>query len=186
MSSEEVYLDATDRMEKAVGTLEHQLRSIRTGRASPGLVDQIRVDYYGTQTPLGQIANIATPDPQLIVIRPFDPSCLKEVERAILQSDIGITPKNDGKLIRLAIPPLSEERRRQFAGHVRQMGEQAKVAIRNVRREANREIDKLKSDSVISEDAAYNAKDEIQDLTKESETKVDDLIRRKSEEIMKF
>lgn len=186
MSAEDVYLEAAEKMEKATEVLEHQLRSLRTGRASAALVDQIRVDYYGAQTPLGQMANIATPDPQLIVIRPFDPSCTKEVEKAILQSDIGITPNSDGKLIRLGIPPLSEERRKQLAGHVRQVGEQAKVAVRNVRREANRAIDKLKDDSTIPEDEAYKSKDEIQELTKDSETKVDDLVKRKSEEIMKF
>jgi len=186
MPAEEAYLEASDKMAKAVSVLEHQLRTIRTGRASPALVDQIRVDYYGSPTPLGQIANIASPDPQLIVIRPFDPSALKDIEKAIMQSDVGITPASDGKLIRLAVPPLSEERRKQLAGQVRGMGEQAKVAIRNVRRDANRDIDKLKDDSAISEDEAYKAKDEIQTLTKESEEKVDKVIKKKSDEIMKF
>jgi len=186
MSAEEIYLEAAEKMEKAVEVLEHQLRTIRTGRATTALVDHIRVDYYGTPTPLGQMANIATPDPQLIVIRPFDPSCAKDVEKAILQSDIGVTPANDGKLIRLAIPPLSEERRKQLATQVRNMGEQGKVAIRNVRREANRDVDKLKDDSAISEDEAYNSKEEIQELTKDSEAKVDETIKRKSEEILKF
>ena len=186
MSAEEVYLQAADKMEKAQKVFENQLRSVRTGRASPALVDQIRVEYYGTQTPLNQIANIATPDPQLIVIRPFDPSATKAVEKAILQSDIGITPASDGKLIRLAVPPLSEERRRHIAGQVRQMGEQAKVAVRNVRREANREIDSLEDASTISEDAAYKAKEEIQELIKESEKKISEVVERKSEDIMKF
>jgi len=186
MAVEEAYLEASDKMEKAVGVLAHQLRTIRTGRASAALVDQIRIDYYGAQTPLGQIANIATPDPQLIVIRPFDPSIVKTVEKAILQSEIGITPNTQGKLIRLAIPPLSEERRKQLAGQVRGMGEQAKVAVRNVRREANREIDKLKDDKAISEDEAYKTKEDVQELTKESEEKIDEVVRKKSEEIMKF
>jgi len=149
MSAEEVYLEAADKMEKAIAALEGQLRA---------LVDRIRVDYYGAQTPLGQIANIAVPNPQLIVIRPFDPTANKAIEKAILQSDIGITPNNDGKLIRLAIPPLSEERRKQLAALVRNAGEQAKVAIRNIRRE----------------------------LTKDSEKKVDALVVKKSDEIMKF
>jgi len=185
-SAEDVFLEASEKMEKAVAVLEHQLRVIRTGRASAALVDHVRVDYYGTQTPLGQIANVATPDPQLIVIRPFDPSATKAIEKAILQSDVGITPQSDGKLIRLVIPPLSEERRKQLAAQVRHMGEQAKVAVRNVRREANRDVDRLKDDSVISEDEAFKAKEDIQDLTKESEGKIDDLVKRKSEEIMKF
>jgi len=186
MSAEETYLEASDKMDKAVSVMEQQLRTIRTGRASPALVDQIRIDYYGAQTPLSQIANVATPDPQLIVIRPFDPSVTKDVEKAILQSDIGITPNSDGKLIRLAVPPLSEERRKQLANQVRGMGEQAKVAVRNVRREANREIDKLKEGSTISEDEAYKAKDAIQELTKDSEKKVDEVVNRKSKEIMTF
>ncbi len=186
MSADDIYLEAADRMEKAVHAFEHQLRTIRTGRASPSLVDHIRVDYYGAMTPLGQIANIATPEPQLIVIRPFDPTALKAIEKAILGSEVGITPNNDGKLIRLAIPPLSEERRRQLANQVKQLGEQAKVAIRNVRRDANRDIDKLEADSAVTEDQAHKSKDDIQELTKDSETKVDDLIKRKSEEIMKF
>jgi ribosome recycling factor len=186
MSADDAYLEAADKMEKAVGALEHQLRTIRTGRASASLVDHVRVDYYGAQTPLGQIANIATPDPQLIVIRAFDPSALKAIEKAILQSELGVTPNNDGKLIRLAIPPLSEERRRQLASQVKQMGEQAKVAIRNVRRDAKREIEKLEEDGKISEDQSFKAVEELQDLTKESESKTDQIVSRKSEEIMKF
>lgn len=186
MSTEDVYIEAADRMEKAVEAMEHQLRSIRTGRASPALVDHLRIDYYGAQTPLGQIANIAAPEPQMLVIRPFDPSAVKIIEKAIQTSDIGITPNSDGKLIRLAIPPLSEERRRQLASQVKSMGEQAKVAIRNVRRDANRDIEKLESDSVISEDDSYKGKEEIQELTKDSETKVEAILTRKTEEIMKF
>jgi ribosome recycling factor len=186
MSTEDVYLEAADRMEKTVEALEHQLRTIRTGRASPALVDHLRIDYYGAQTPLGQIANIAAPEPQMLVIRPFDPSAVKTIEKAIQASDIGITPNSDGKLIRLAIPPLSEERRRQLAAQVKQMSEQAKVSIRNIRRDANRDIDKQQSDSVISEDEAYKGKDEVQELTKESETKADAILNRKTEEIMKF
>jgi len=186
MSADDVYLEAADKMEKAVGALEHQLRTIRTGRASASLVDHVRVDYYGAQTPLGQIANIATPDPQLIVIRAFDPTALKAIEKAILQSELGVTPNNDGKLIRLVIPPLSEERRRQLASQVKQMGEQAKVAIRNVRRDAKRDIEKLEEDGQISEDQSFKAVEELQELTKESEGKTDEVVSRKSEEIMKF
>ena len=150
------------------------------------LVDQVRVDYYGAQTPLNQIANIAAPDPQLIVVRPFDPTAAKAIEKAILQSDIGITPANDGKLIRLAIPPLSEERRKQLASQVRNMGEQARIAVRNVRREANREVGKLEDDSKIPEDDAFKAREEIQELTKAAEDKISKIIARKSEDIMKF
>jgi len=186
MAAEEVYLEAAEKMKKAVAVLEHQLRTIRTGRASVALVDQIRIDYYGAQTPLGQIANIATPDPQLIVIRPFDPSAVKTIEKALLQSDIGITPNSDGKLIRLAVPPLSEERRKHLAAQVKTMGEQAKVAIRNIRREANREVDKLQHASEIAEDDAYKAKDDIQELTNDSEKIIAEIVQRKSKEIMRF
>ena len=186
MSAEDIYLETDDKMDKAVAVLEQQLRTVRTGRATPALVDQVRVDYYGTQTPLNQIANIAAPDPQLIVIRPFDPTAAKAIEKAILQSDIGITPANDGKLIRLAIPPLSEERRKQLASQVRNMGEQAKIAVRNVRREANREVGKLEDDSKIPEDDAFKAREEIQELTKAAEHKISKIIARKSEDIMKF
>ena len=186
MSSEDIYLETADKMEKAVAVLEQQLRTVRTGRASPALVDQVRVEYYGAQTPLNQIANIVAPDPQLIVIRPFDPTATKAIEKAILQSDIGITPANDGKLIRLAIPPLSEERRKQLASQVRNMGEQAKVAVRNVRREANREVGKLEDDSEIPEDDAFKAREEIQELTREAEEKISKIVAQKSEDIMKF
>jgi ribosome recycling factor len=144
------------------------------------------VEYYGSQTPLGQMANIATPDPALIVIRPFDPTALKAIEKAIMQSDMGVNPNSDGKLIRIAIPPLSEERRRQLASQVKQMGEQAKVAIRNIRRDAKRDIEKLEEDSKISEDQSFKAIEDLQELTKESEGKTDAVVERKSEEIMKF
>jgi ribosome recycling factor len=186
MSAEEVYMEAAEKMEKAIAVLQGQLRTVRTGRASAGMVENLRVEYYGASTPLNQIANIATPDPQMIAIRPFDPSALKDIEKAIQQSDIGISPSNDGKLIRLSVPPLSEERRKQFAGQVKTQGEQSKVAVRNVRREANRDIDKLKEDKVIPEDEAFKTKDEIQELIKDSEKKVDTIVKQKSEEIMKF
>jgi ribosome recycling factor len=186
MSADDVFLEAADKMEKAVSALEHQLRTIRTGRASASLVDHIRVEYYGSQTPLGQMANIATPDPALIVIRPFDPTALKAIEKAIMQSDMGVNPNSDGKLIRIAIPPLSEERRRQLASQVKQMGEQAKVAIRNIRRDAKRDIEKIEEDGGISEDQSFKAIEDLQELTKESEGKTDAVVERKSEEIMKF
>jgi ribosome recycling factor len=185
MSAENVYLETAEKMEKAVAAMEHQLRTVRTGRASAALVDHIRVDYYGTPTPLGQIANIATPDPALIVIRPFDPTALKVIEKAILQSDMGVNPANDGKLIRIAIPPLSEERRRHIASQIKQMGEQAKVAIRNVRRDAKRDIEKLEEDGELSEDQSHKALEDLQELTKESEGKTDAIVEKKSQEIMK-
>ena len=185
MSVEEVYLEAADKMEKAHKILENQFRGVRTGRASRALVEHIRVEYYGAQTPLNQIANIATPDPQLIVIRPFDPSSLKAIEKAILQSDIGITPATDRKLIRLAVPPLSEERRKQLAHQVRQMGEQAKVAIRNIRREANRDINNLQEASTITEDDCRRGKDGVQELTGTYEGRISEILDKKTADIMK-
>ena len=186
MPAEDICLEAIERMEKSVEALQHRFRGVRTGRASAALVDSVRVDYYGSSTPLGQIANISTPDPQLIVIRPFDPSSLKDIEKAILASELGITPQNDGKFIRLAVPSLSEERRRQLAGQVRDMGEEAKIAIRNIRRDANKEIDREQKEKLISEDEAYDAKEEIQKATKDSETEVDNTVKKKTEEIMSF
>ena len=186
MPAEDICLEAIERMEKSVETLQQRFRGVRTGRASAALVDSIRVDYYGSPTPLSQIANIATPDPQLIVIRPFDPSSLKAIEKAIQSSELGITPQSDGKFIRLAVPALSEERRRQLAGQVRDMGEEAKIAIRNIRRDANKDIDREEKEKLISEDEAYEAKDEVQKATKDSESEVDGIVKKKTEEIMSF
>jgi len=184
MPVDDILLDAEERMEKSVGVLGNSLRALRTGRASPALVEHIRVDYYGTPTPLRQIANIGTPEPQLIVIRPFDPGSLKAIEKAIQQSDIGINPQSDGKFIRLVIPPMSEERRRQLATQVKHMGEEAKVAIRNVRRDANKAIEQAQKDGLISEDEMYRAKEDVQELTKQYEGKVDELVKAKTEEVM--
>ena len=170
-------------MEKSLDVLRDDLRVVRGGRATVGLVDRLRVDYYGSQTPLAQIAAIATPEPQLIVIRPYDPGALGNIERAILTSDLGLTPQSDGKMIRLSVPALSEERRRQLVGHVREMGERAKLAIRSIRRDANKAIDQAMKDKLCGEDEAHRAKDEILDLTHEHETKVDELVEEKTEEI---
>ena len=182
----DVLSDADDRMGKAIGALKRTLATIRTGRASPSLVENVQVDYYGTPTPMNQLATIAIPEARLILIQPWDKKALSGIEKALLASDLGLNPSNDGTVIRLPIPPLSEERRKQLANQVRKMGEQAKVAIRNIRREANREIDNLKDASTVAEDDAYKAREKIQDLTKESENKVSEIVRRKSEAIMKF
>jgi len=186
MPADDILLDAEERMEKAVDSLGHSLRTVRTGRASPALLDHIRVDYYGSPTPLRQLANIGAPEPQLIVILPFDPGCIKDIERAVQQSDIGITPQNDGKFIRLVIPPLSEERRKQLASQVREMGEETKVAIRNIRRDANKTADQEKRDGVLAEDEAFRTRDEIQSLTRDYEGKVDEVVKAKSDEVMTF
>ena len=185
MGIDDVLLDAEERMEKAVRVFGDGLRVIRTGTASSGLVEGIKVDYYGSPTPLRQIAQIAIPDPQLIVIKPFDPSCLGDIEKAIQTSDIGIHPQSDGKVIRLTVPGLSQERREQMVARIRQMAEEARVAVRNIRRDANRHLDREQKDSAISEDDCRRAKDDVQELTDQYEGKVDELLEKKTEDIMR-
>ncbi|HUU43004.1 MAG TPA: ribosome recycling factor [Planctomycetota bacterium] len=184
MPVDDVLLEAEDKMEKAVAHLVEEYRGVRTGRASSGLVEHLKVDYYGSPTPLKQLANIGTPEPQLIVIKPYDPGSLKEVEKAILTSDLGITPQSDGKVIRLAVPSLSEERRKQLIHHAKEMSEEAKVAIRNIRRDANKVLDQEKKDGTIPEDEMYRGKDEVQKLTDGYEQKVDAHLKKKSDEIL--
>lgn len=184
MPKDDIILEAEEKMEKAAQVLDSSLRTIRSGRASRGLVEHVKVNYYGQQSPLNQIANIGVPEPQLIVIRPFDPSALGEIEKAILRADIGINPQNDGKLIRLAVPPLSEDRRKQLATQVKHMGEEAKVALRNIRRDANKTIDREEDESIITEDDAHRGKEDILELIHEYENKVDEMIKSKSDEIM--
>ena len=185
MPIDEILLDAEMRMEKAVEVLRDNLRGIRTGTASAGLVDSIRVDYYGSPTPLKQIAQIAVPDPQLIVIKPYDPNSLGEIEKAIQTSDVGIHPQNDGKVIRLAVPPLSQERREKMANRVRTLAEEARIAARNVRRDANRQVDQEEKQAGVSEDICRRAKEQVQELTDQYEDEIDETLEKKTEDIMK-
>src|SRR5437660_12374969 len=141
MTSEEILFDGEERMEKAANVFKDELRGLRTGRATPALVDSLRVEAYGSPTPLKQLAQINTPDPQQIVIRPFDPSCLKDVEKAIRSSDLGMSPNNDGKMIRLTVPPMSGEQRQKMVTRIKKSAEEAKVALRNIRRDANTHCD---------------------------------------------
>ena len=184
MPVEDILFDAEERMEKAVDVFTTELRTIRTGRASSSLVEHIKVDYYGTQTPLRDIAQIGTPDPRLIAIKPFDPSSIKEIVKAIQASELGITPQTDGKMVRLTIPPLSTERRQQLSQHVKHLSEETKIAVRNVRRDANKQLEIEEKDSTITEDESFKAKAEIQELTKKYEKSVDDHAAKKVEEIM--
>jgi len=184
MPYDDILLDAEDRMEKAVAALRSQFRTLRSGRANPGLVENIKVDAYGTPTPLKGVASISVPEPRQILIRPFDRGLIGEIERALLKSDIGLTPNSDGKIIRLPVPPLSEERRRQMVSRIRSMGEEAKVAVRNIRRDANKQADKEKNDSVITEDDLYKLKDEVQALTSGFEKKIDEALAEKTDELM--
>jgi ribosome recycling factor len=184
MPYDDILLDTEERMEKAVNALKEQFRTIRSGRAQAGLVEQIRVDYYGTLTPLRQMANISVPDPRTIFIRPYDPSVCGEVEKAILKSDLGITPANDGKLLRLSVPPLSEERRKKLVQQIRTHAEESKTAIRNIRRDANKEIDKQKKDGTLTEDEAFDAREEVQELTSKYEKHIDEAVDHKSKEML--
>jgi len=184
MPTKEIVSGSESRMKKAVEILQDELKGVRTGRASTGLVENIKVDYYGTATPLKQMATIAAPQADMIVIKPFDPASVKEIEKAIKSSDLSIAPIVDGKLIRLNIPPLSEERRGQLAGQAKQMGEQAKVSIRNMRREANKQLEKEQKDKIITEDDLQTGKKQVDDVTKEYTDKIDSVIRAKSDEIM--
>jgi ribosome recycling factor len=171
-------------MKKAVEILQDELKSVRTGRASTGLVENIKADYYGTPTPLKQMATLATPQADMIVIKPFDPASTKEIEKAIKNSDLSIAPIVDGKLVRLHVPPLSEERRRQLAQQAKHAGEQAKVSIRNVRRDANKQLEKEQKDKLITEDDLQAGRKQIDDITKEYTDKVDLAVKNKSDEIM--
>ena len=171
-------------MKKAVEFLQTELRSVRTGRASAGLVENLSVEYYGTPTPLKQMATIATPDADMIIVKPFDPASLKDIEKAIKNSDLSLAPILDGKVIRLSVPPLSGERRDQLAQQVKQMGEKTKVSIRNIRRDANKALDEEQKNKVITEDDRDKGKKQIDDFTKEHTRQIDKTIKNKSDEIM--
>lgn len=184
MTSEEILFDTEERMEKATNVFRDELRGLRTGRATPALVDSIRVEYYGSPTPLKQLAQISTPDPQQIVIRPFDQSCLKDIEKAIRSSDLGMSPNNDGKLIRLTVPPMSGEQRQKMVTRIKKLAEEAKVAIRNVRRDGNKHFETAEKNKEMTEDERDQGKEEVQNLTKKFEDKVAELSEKKSKEVM--
>ena len=184
MDYDTILLDAEERMEKACGVLQEKFRGMRTGRATPGLVEGVRVEYYGSPTPLKQIANISAPEADLIVIKPFDPSVLGEIEKAIMKSDVGIHPSNDGKVVRLQVPPLSQERRQQLAARAKETAEESRIAIRNIRRDANKSADETKK--TISEDDVKALKESVQELVKTYEKKIDGLLKEKTEELTSF
>lgn len=170
-------------MEAAIDYLHKEFRGIRTGRASGALVEHIKVEYYGSPTDLRQLASISAPESNLIIVKPFDPSGLKDIERAIQASDLGITPSSDGKVIRLIVPPLSIERRNQLASQVKKMGEASRITIRNARRDGNKDADKQQKASELTEDEAKKGKDAIQKLTDQYEKKVTELLESKTKEI---
>src|SRR6201993_4003231 len=184
MTSEEILFDGEERMEKAVNVFRDELRGLRTGRATPALVDGLRVEYYGSPTPLKQMAEISTPDPQQIVIRPFDQSVLKDIEKAIRSSDLGMSPNNDGKMIRLTVPPMSGEQRQKLVQRIKKSAEEAKVACRNIRRDANKQFDQAEKNKEMTEDERDDGKEEVQTLLKKFEDKVGEMADKKTKEIM--
>lgn len=186
MPVDDILLEAQDKMEKALEVLVGELKGIRTGRATPGLVENVRVDYYGSPTPLKTIAGISAPDPRLLIIKPFDPSSLGDIEKAIQKSDLGLNPSSDGKMLRLAVPPLSEERRKQLGKQAKETSEKAKLTIRNARRDGIKQGEDEEKDGAISEDEKFKLKDEIQKLLEEHEKKCADILEKKTKEIMEI
>jgi ribosome recycling factor len=182
--TQEQIADAKTRMHKAVEALKHELVTIRTGRANPGLVEHLKADYYGTPTPLNQMATIATPDAKLITITPFDRTALTAIEKAIQKSDLGLTPSNDGSIIRLAIPPLTEERRKDLAKQVRARVEDARVAVRNVRRDIHDHLRKTEHDHNMSQDELKRAEADLQKLTDDQIREIDALGHEKEQEVL--
>jgi len=183
MTADEILLDVEERMEKAVNVFRDELRGLRTGRATPALVDGLRVEYYGSPTPLKQLAQISTPDPTQIVIRPFDQTCLKEIEKAIRSSDLGMSPTNDGKMIRLQVPPMSGEQRQKMVGRIKKSAEEAKVACRNIRRDGNKAFDQAEKNKEMTEDERDKGKEDVQALLKQYEEKISDFADKKTKEI---
>ena len=184
MPFDDIVLEAEEKMEKAVAVLIDELRGVRTGRASAGLVDGLKVDYYGAPTPLKSLASITVPEPRMILVKPFDPGSIEDIVKSIQKSDIGLTPQSDGKIVRLAVPPLSEERRKQMSKMVKEFGEKAKVSIRSIRREGNSAADGEEDDKKMSEDEAKKTKDEMDKLTKQYEGKVEEAVGKKTKEVL--
>jgi len=184
MLVDEVLMDTEERMDKALAVLSHNLAGIRTGRANPGLVDSIRVEVYGSQTPLKQLASIGTPEPQQIVIRPYDVSTIKEIEKAIVASDLGLNPQNDGRMIRLNVPPLSTEVRKKMVARIKELTEDSKISIRNIRRDANKAADTAEKEKSMSEDDRDRLKESVQELTKKYEAQATDVARTREAEVL--
>lgn len=178
--------EAKDEMEKSIDAFEKELSRVRTGRASVNLLDSVRVDYYGTPTPLSQLATLSVPEPRLITIKPWDVSIIKEIEKAVLKSELGLTPNNDGKLIRVSIPALTQERRNELVKLVKKMAENCRVAVRNHRRKINEQLKQSKNDKEISEDEFFKSQEEVQQVTDKYIEKVDAIAEKKEKEILEF
>ena len=181
---EDFLADAKRRMDKSIESTHHEFNSIRTGRASPALLDRITIDYYGTPTPLKSLASISAPEPRLLVVQPFDPGAIKNIERAVQESDLGLTPSNDGKVVRLPIPQLTEERRKDLVKVVRRVAEDGKVAIRNVRRDVMQHLKELVVNGDVGDDEERRAETQVQKLTDEHTKAIDELLKHKEAEIM--
>ena len=183
---EDIYQETRENMGKSVEDLNREFKKVRTGRASLSILDGIRVNYYGTPTPLNQMATLAVPESRLITIQPWDVSGIKEIEKAILKSDLGLTPSSDGKIVRIAIPPLTEERRKELVRVINKMSEEHKVAVRNIRRDANEMLKELKKEGDISEDEAFKAQDQVQKITDDHIHLVEQVTKEKEKEILEF
>ena len=183
---DEVFDDATERMEKAIKSLKSEFRKVRTGRASPALFEDLRVDYYGTPTPLKQMASLSVPESRLVIIQPWDKTVIKDIEKEILKSELGLTPMNDGSLIRIAIPPLTEDRRKSLVKQVSKIAEDYKVSVRNIRRDANELLKAMKKDGEISEDDFFKAQEQIQQITDKHIKLADEAYQEKEKEILEF
>ncbi|MDQ7032020.1 MAG: ribosome recycling factor [Desulfonauticus sp.] len=183
---DKVFKDGQKKMDKAIAVLEKELNKLRTGRASTSLVENLKVDYYGTPTPLNQLASISIPDSRTITIQPWDKGAFSAIEKTIQTSDLGLNPVNDGKIIRISLPPLTEERRKELTKVAKKYGEEAKVAIRNIRREMNESLKKMKNNKEITEDEFHRAQEKVQKITDEYISKVDKIIADKEKEIMEL
>jgi ribosome recycling factor len=182
--SKEVIKSAEERMKKAIDALRRELATLRAGRANPSILDKVTVDYYGAPTPLNQLATISVPEARLLTIQPFDKTAINDIEKAIQKADLGLSPSNDGSLIRITIPPLTEERRKDLVKLVKKYAEDGKVAVRNVRRDGNDDLKKLQKDGEMTEDELRRSTDEVQKLTDKTVVKVDDVAEKKEKEIM--
>ena len=184
MPADEILMDCEERMEKALEVLKKNLGGIRTGRANPGLVDSLRVDVYGSPTPIKQIASVGAPEPTQIVIRPYDASVIKEIEKAIVASDLGFNPQNDGRVVRINIPPLSTDVRKKMVSRIKDLTEEAKISIRNIRRDGNKAADQEQKDKLLTEDQRDDVKDSIQELTKKFEDQASAAAKSREAEVM--
>lgn len=184
MSADEILMDVEERMDKAIEILKKNLSGIRTGRANPGLVDSLRVDVYGSPTPIKQIAAVGAPEPTQIVIRPYDASTIKEIEKAIVSSDLGFNPQSDGRVIRINIPPLSTDVRKKMVSRIKDLAEEAKISIRNIRRDGNKAAEQAEKDKTLSEDQRDDIKDKVQDLTKKYEVQASDIAKGRESDVM--